>query len=185
MSPSSEEIAVPPNKIMVKVKPSPILKFGDWHTSCTIGRNGTIAGADKREGDGYTPLGTYPLRPGFALTHRFADWPEVTHFAFTQPTPYDIWDNDPFSPTYNQQTRLDPNRGHEERLLRPDGLYDVIIPIGFNDDPPLAGRGSAIFLHIATSNMAPTAGCIAVPRDRISGLVRRLTPDTLIEILSD
>jgi len=185
MSLSSEEIAVTPNKIIVTAMPTPIMKFGDWKTSCAIGRNGAIARAEKREGDGCTPLGTYPLRPGFALAHRLANWPKSTRFAFTQQTPHDIWDNDPASPTYNQRALLDPDRVHAERLLRTDGLYDLIIPIGFNDNPTLAGRGSAIFIHIATDDMAPTAGCIAVPRDRISSLVQLLTPDTLIEILPD
>jgi L,D-peptidoglycan transpeptidase YkuD (ErfK/YbiS/YcfS/YnhG family) len=47
-----------------------------------------------------------------------------------------------------------------ERLWRDDDRYDAIIVIGFNDAPPLAGRGSAIFLHIWGPK--PTAGCVAV-----------------------
>ena len=47
-------------------------------------------------------------------------------------------------------------------LWRRDGLYDIIGVLGWNDSPPERGRGSAIFLHVATADYAPTAGCVAL-----------------------
>src|SRR3546814_16126917 len=38
------------------------LSFGDLAMPCTIGRGGSCAAADKREGDGCTPLGVWPIR---------------------------------------------------------------------------------------------------------------------------
>ena len=173
------------NKITVTANPTPNLRFGDWQTSCAIGRNGVISATKKREGDGCTPLGLYPLRTGFAQPDKFPNWPDKTRFEFAQPTPTDIWDDDPQSPTYNQLISLDPSILHNERLSRTDGAYDVIIPIGYNDAPPKPGRGSAIFIHVATSNLRPTAGCIALPRAQIIPLIEQITPYTRIEILPD
>jgi len=66
--------------------------------------------------------------------------------------------------------------------MREDGLYDLIIEISHNDRPRIAGRGSAVFIHIARENFGPTAGCVALrPRDLLR-LLERLSPTTWIEI---
>ena len=66
-------------------------------------------------------------------------------------------------------------RSHEE-LWRPDALYDLIGVLGWNDSPPGRGRGSAIFLHIARPDFAPTEGCIALaPADLAAVLAAGLT----------
>ena len=57
-----------------------------------------------------------------------------------------------------------PYPARHERMWREDGLYDLVVVIGYNTDPPVAGRGSAIFLHVARPDFAPTEGCIAVAR---------------------
>ena len=66
----------------------------------------------------------------------------------------------PGDPNYNRRVRLPYPASHEE-LWRADAIYDVIVVMGYNDDPPLAGKGSAIFLHLSRSDYSPTAGCIA------------------------
>lgn len=50
---------------------------------------------------------------------------------------------------------------------RADGRIDLVAhqvrcALGHNDGPPVAGMGSAIFLHVAKPDYAPTAGCVAV-----------------------
>ena len=53
-----------------------------------------------------------------------------------------------------------------DRLRRDDGLYDMIVEIDHNTRPRVAGRGSAVFIHVARPGFAPTAGCVALrPRD--------------------
>jgi L,D-peptidoglycan transpeptidase YkuD (ErfK/YbiS/YcfS/YnhG family) len=55
-----------------------------------------------------------------------------------------------------------PHPFRHERLWRDDGLYDLIVPLGYNDDPPVPGLGSAIFLHCASPDYRATEGCIAI-----------------------
>jgi len=73
----------------------------------------------------------------------------------------DGWCDDVNDPAYNKQVRL-PYAGRHEALWRADGIYDVIGVLGWNVSPVVPGRGSAIFLHVATPDFAPTAGCVAL-----------------------
>ncbi len=66
--------------------------------------------------------------------------------------------------------------------MREDRLYDIIIEIDHNTRPRVAGRGSAVFVHVARPGFGPTAGCIALrPRD-LKTLVGRIGPKTKILI---
>jgi L,D-peptidoglycan transpeptidase YkuD (ErfK/YbiS/YcfS/YnhG family) len=140
--------------------PRGTLAVGSRIFDCALGRGGIVAAAAKREGDGATPAGLWPLRRGFYRADRLAlpaalkDW--------FQPIEADMaWDDDAASPSYNRLVRTRAEN-HPERLARSDGVYDIVVPLGYNDDPPQAGRGSAIFLHVARVDLAPTAGCVAL-----------------------
>jgi L,D-peptidoglycan transpeptidase YkuD (ErfK/YbiS/YcfS/YnhG family) len=95
--------------------------------------------------------------------------------------PEDAWCEDPASRHYNRPVRLD-RAGPGDRLTRADQLYDFIIEIDHNMRPRIAGRGSAVFLHLARENFAPTAGCISMSRAAMLRLLARLGPQTRIEI---
>jgi L,D-peptidoglycan transpeptidase YkuD (ErfK/YbiS/YcfS/YnhG family) len=69
-------------------------------------------------------------------------------------------------------------------MWREDGLYDLVVVVGYTDDPPEGEWGSAIFLHIARENMSPTQGCIGFARDDLLELVTLLGPDTRLRVLS-
>jgi L,D-peptidoglycan transpeptidase YkuD (ErfK/YbiS/YcfS/YnhG family) len=75
--------------------------------------------------------------------------------------PEDGWCDDPGHRAYNRPVRLPFDASHE-RLWREDPLYDIVGVLGWNDDPVERGRGSAIFLHLARPNFAPTEGCVAL-----------------------
>ncbi len=75
--------------------------------------------------------------------------------------PSDGWCDDPSHPAYNRPVQL-PVNASAEALWRDDASYDIIGVLGWNDDPVEVGRGSAIFLHLARSDFAPTEGCIAL-----------------------
>jgi len=96
-------------------------------------------------------------------------------------TPRDAWCEDPADPHYNQPIRL-ANDAPGDRLTRDDHLYDFIIEIDHNTRPRIAGRGSAVFLHLARDNFGPTAGCVAMTRPMMLRLLRRIGPRTRIEI---
>jgi L,D-peptidoglycan transpeptidase YkuD (ErfK/YbiS/YcfS/YnhG family) len=131
--------------------------WGGERLRCAIGRGGIRA--DKREGDGATPAGTFPMR---RLLYRADRLPApATRLAAIPIAPRDGWCDDPAGADYNRPVRLPATTGAEP-LWREDGVYDLIVPLGYNDDPVVPGAGSAIFLHVARPDYAPTAGCIAL-----------------------
>ena len=77
--------------------------------------------------------------------------------------------------------RLDRDQAGD-RLTRDDHLYDFIIEIDHNRTPRIAGRGSAVFLHLARTNFAPTAGCVSMTKSSMLRLLRRMGPRTKIVI---
>ncbi|TFU00298.1 hypothetical protein EUV02_14670 [Polymorphobacter arshaanensis] len=152
--------------------------FGEtW--PCTIGRSGAIPADAKREGDGATPLGHWPLRTLLLRPDRVAL--PATSLPWRWLRPDDGWSDDNVDPAYNRPVRH-PHGHSAERLWRDDGLYNVIVTLGHNDTPPVAGAGSAIFLHCAAPDGKPTEGCVALPRAVLLGLVERLAPGDSIEI---
>jgi len=154
-----------------------------WLTAggCTIpvalGRGGIKA--NKREGDGGTPKGTFrPLR----LWWRADRHPRPPTFLPVRVIrPEDAWCEDPASRHYNQPVRLPQDRGGD-RLTRGDRLYDFIVEINHNSAPRIASRGSAVFLHLARDNFGPTAGCVSMTKSAMLHLLARLGPQTRIMI---
>jgi L,D-peptidoglycan transpeptidase YkuD (ErfK/YbiS/YcfS/YnhG family) len=124
---------------------------------CCIGRGGLRA--HKQEGDGGTPLGLLPLR---RVLFRADRGPIPQTVVPIEPiAPGDGWCDDPGDRRYNLPVRL-PYPARHEALWRQDGLYDLVGVLGWNDDPVRRGEGSAIFLHVARPDYAPTEGCIAM-----------------------
>lgn len=142
-----------------------------------LGRGGIRA--DKREGDGGTPRGTF--RP-LLLWWRADRWPRPqTRLPLRPIRPDDAWCEDPASRHYNQPVRLSAESGGD-RLTRDDHLYDYIIEIDHNTAPRIAGRGSAVFIHLARDNFGPTAGCVAMTRPNMLRLLARIGLETRIVI---
>jgi L,D-peptidoglycan transpeptidase YkuD (ErfK/YbiS/YcfS/YnhG family) len=144
-----------------------------------LGRSGIKA--DKREGDGGTPNGRFrPLR----LWWRADRLPRPrTLLPVRRIGPNDAWCEDPHDRRYNQPFRRSANEPGD-RLRRDDNLYDMIIEIDHNARPRMAGRGSAVFIHVARPGFAPTAGCVALrPRD-LKMLLGRMNSKTRILIQS-
>ncbi|UFZ02173.1 L,D-transpeptidase family protein [Bradyrhizobium ontarionense] len=142
-----------------------------------LGRGGILA--NKREGDGGTPRGTFrPLR----LWWRADRHPRPRTFLPVRLIDRnDAWCEDPRDRHYNQPVKLGGGQPGD-RLARNDHLYDFIIEIDHNTYPRIAGRGSAVFLHLARPNFGPTAGCVAMTRPAILRLLQRIGPRTRIVI---
>lgn len=145
---------------------------------CSIGRSGAIDAAAKREGDGATPLGTWPVRAVLLRPDRVAAPALAVPWRWLRPD--DGWSDDPADPAYNRPVRH-PHPFSAERLWRADGLYDAIVVLGHNDAPPRAGAGSAIFLHCWRDG-APTEGCVAVERAALLALLPRLSRDSRVTL---
>lgn len=134
-----------------------ILHLAGARYRAALGRGGISA--QKQEGDGATPAGVLPLR---RVLYR-ADRVQRPRCAVqvVPLAPNDGWCDDPADAAYNRLVRL-PYDGRHEELWRTDAIYDVIGELGWNDAPVVRGLGSAIFLHVARADYAPTDGCIAL-----------------------
>lgn len=147
--------------------------------ACSIGRSGAVAAADKKEGDGATPLGSWPLRGMLLRPDRV-----VAPIGLTLPwrwiRPDDGWSDDVADPAYNRPVRH-PHPFSAERLWREDGLYDIIVILGHNDAPPVPGAGSAIFLHCWRDG-ATTEGCVALPKGDLLALLPQFAPGDALTI---
>lgn len=153
------------------------LSWPDGTVRCALGRSGVSR--DKREGDGATPAGRYPLRELWYRSDRIAK--PQTLLACREIEPDCGWCDDPGDIAYNRAVRT-PYPGRHERLWRGDGLYDLIVPLGYNDAPAIPGLGSAIFLHVAAPDYAPTEGCVAIARDDLLALLRVCGPRTMLSV---
>ncbi|HLZ65787.1 MAG TPA: L,D-transpeptidase family protein [Aliidongia sp.] len=132
-------------------------RFADSIFRCALGRGG-LSDA-KREGDGATPIGAWPLRRLLYRPDRLK--PPATGLPITPIGPADGWCDAPGDRNYNLPVIL-PYPASAETLWREDAVYDLIVPLGYNDGPILPGRGSAIFLHLARDGYLPTEGCVAL-----------------------
>ena len=142
-----------------------------------LGRGGIIA--NKREGDGGTPKGIFRPRQ---LWWRADRHPRPrTLLPARAIRPDDGWCEDPLDRHYNQPIRLEGDRGGD-RLQRDDHLYDFIVEIDHNTSPRIAGRGSAVFLHLARRDFSPTAGCVSMTKSAMLRLLERLDTETKIVI---
>ena len=124
---------------------------------CAIGASGMTA--DKREGDQATPMGCFPLRRVYYRPDRVSR--PQTLLPIDPLDPLDAWSDEPDDPAYNSMVSQ-PYQTSVELMWREDHVYDIVVTIGYNDDPVVPGKGSAIFLHIARPDFSPTRGCIAV-----------------------
>lgn len=161
----------------VQVWADGVLQWGRERRTCGLGQAGVVS--EKREGDGGTPAGTFPLRRVLYRNDRIAR-PE-TQLPVAQIQAKDGWCDDPADENYNRQVTL-PYPGHCETMWRDDGLYDLVVILGHNDDPPVPGRGSAIFLHIAKPDYAPTEGCVALAREDLEALLKMSGPETYLSV---
>ncbi len=158
------------------------LAIGDWTVPCVVGKGGLVSASVKREGDGKTPIGVFPLRYGLFKPLPALSFLQSVSFPFVPCTDDMIWEED--GPDYNRLVFAEGADRAGDRLARPRDheLFNVIVPIGYNDAVPEAGRGSALFVHAARPDMSGTAGCVALRPDDLLELARRLRPGMLIDI---
>ena len=136
---------------------------------------------DKREGDGTTPIGTYPLKEVYYRADRIKNKLK-TSFKMKKIRKNDGWCDDINSEHYNKFVKL-PFEGSHEKLWREDDIYNLILVIGYNDSPAIPGKGSAIFIHVAEADYSPTKGCIAFKQKDLIHVLEFLGQDSQIEIL--
>jgi L,D-peptidoglycan transpeptidase YkuD (ErfK/YbiS/YcfS/YnhG family) len=147
--------------------------------ACVLGPGGVVPAQAKREGDGATPAGRWPMRRALYRPDRGAAPASGLPLAAIRPD--DGWCDAPDDPAYNRPVRL-PYPASAEAMWREDGLYDVVVVLGHNDDPPVPGMGSAIFLHCARPDFTPTQGCVALARADLEAVLALAGPGSAIEV---
>jgi L,D-peptidoglycan transpeptidase YkuD (ErfK/YbiS/YcfS/YnhG family) len=160
------------------------LVAGTWvaRTMTTAGRigfGGLVAGDERVQGSGTTPLGTYGLLSVFG-THPPRDAGALDYRRIRRG---DYWVQDNASPHYNRyRSRSEggfrwwlpaSDVNASERLTDYRRPYEWSIVTGFNLEQ-VRHRGSGIFLHV--NGRGATAGCVSAPRRFLRMLVRRLDP---------
>ena len=140
------------------VHPDGRLVLGGLVFRAALGRGGVRR--DKQEGDGATPAGPAAAAPR-ALPCRSGEGARMRRAGRADRADGRLVRRSVGQADYNRMIRL-PHDGHYEELWRQDGVYDLVGVLGWNDAPVQRGRGSAIFLHVARSDYAPTEGCIAL-----------------------
>ncbi len=151
---------------------------GESHP-CAIGRSGVIAAEQKREGDGASPAGAWPMRRLLYRPDRL-ERPE-TGLPISAIAEDDGWCDAPQDRAYNQPVQR-PYAASHERLWRDDEIYDLIVVLGHNDAPVRPGLGSAIFLHCARPDFTPTEGCVALAPETLLQLLATAGPDDRVVI---
>ena len=145
--------------------------LGERRWRCAVGAGGIRE--DKVEGDAATPVGEFPLRRIYYRNDLLV-LPKPNSPKSALPArpigEHDGWCDDPRSPSYNRLVHI-PNEWSAEKMWREDGLYDLVVVVGYNDDPPEGEWGSAIVLHIARDDYAATQGCVAFARDDLMELL--------------
>lgn len=146
---------------------------------CALGRSGVVPAAEKREGDGASPVGVWPIR---RVLFRPDRGPAPPTRLPVQPIGRDDgWCDAPDDPAYNRPVTL-PYPASCEAMWREDGVYDLVVVLGHNDDPVVPGRGSAIFMHLVRPGRPPTEGCVALERPDLEALLAQAQPGDAVAI---
>lgn len=153
------------------------LRFAGREARCALGPAGVLT--KKREGDGATPAGVFPLRRVLYRADRVA--PPDTALPVAAIHADDGWCDDPADANYNRPVKL-PYPASAEHLLRDDHVYDIVVILGHNDAPPVTGLGSAVFFHLAHADYRPTQGCVAVSEADMRAVLAVCGADAEIEI---
>lgn len=143
---------------------------GEWiiileNIPVQLGRNGISLPENKREGDGYTPAGFFPIKRIAGKQKR-----EIRNLEYTEVSKAHFWSNNPKSKNYNQLI------DHYEKGSIPLGdsyIYDLFIVIEHNTKPALPGFGSMIFLHVWKDDK-PTSGCVGLDASKMEIIVNQM-----------
>jgi L,D-peptidoglycan transpeptidase YkuD (ErfK/YbiS/YcfS/YnhG family) len=149
---------------------------GPFSIPVALGRAGIRA--NKREGDRGTPRGRFKL---MRLWWRADRAPRPRTMLPVRRIKKNLgWCENPADRHYNRP--IIQKDGPGDGLWRRDRLYDFIIEIDHNTRPRVAGRGSAVFIHVARPGFGPTSGCVSMEARRLRRLLERVGPGTKIQI---
>jgi L,D-peptidoglycan transpeptidase YkuD (ErfK/YbiS/YcfS/YnhG family) len=150
-----------------------------------VGRTGLEWGQDsapekarqfKKEGDGKSPAGLFPLTFVFGSAVK----PEQLTFPYKRLERQTECVDDINSTHYNRVVgRLQVGNfdwKSSEKMLEIGPQYDLGVFVAYNSYPVVKGNGSCIFLHIWKDASTPTSGCTAMERTDLERIVAWIDP---------
>ena len=142
---------------------------GSWkramETWCGYGRNGLKAWNERHEGDQTTPVGSFPILHAFGISPN-----PGTQMSWRDVTPNSYWSGE--QATYNSWVEsATPISG--EHLSEYTICYKYAMAVGFNVNPTVYKRGSAIFLHCKNPADWGSAGCVSVEEADMIALLQQ------------
>jgi L,D-peptidoglycan transpeptidase YkuD (ErfK/YbiS/YcfS/YnhG family) len=163
--------------MIVFLKNKHTLQIDDFYFRCSIGKNGLTQ--KKNEGDKKTPIGTFKIEHLYYRKDRIK--PTLTKLKCVQINKKMGWCDDVNKPKkYNKLINVSKNIRHE-KLFREDYKYDLLIPIKYNFNKRITGKGSCIFIHL-TKYYQPTAGCITLKKKDFLIMIKLINKNTKIKI---
>ena len=163
---------------MIFVLKNKFINIDNYNLKCALGKRGRKK--NKREGDKFTPIGTYRFIGVYYRKDRINKI--KTNLKKKVIKTNMGWCDDSRSKDYNKEIKF-PFNYRAEKLYRSDNIYDIIIEISYNKHPTIKKRGSAIFIHIAKRNYSPTKGCIAMSKKDIKFFLKKISKDDKIKII--
>ena len=149
----------------------------DYKVKCAVGKRGI--GIKKKEGDFITPIGKFKILFMLYRKDRVGNIKsKINKFPIKKNM---AWCNDPNSKSYNKLIYL-PSEYKYEKLYRKENTYDIILVLNFNRSPIKAGKGSAIFVHVAKKNYKQTEGCIALEKKNLKRIIEKINKKTIFEV---
>jgi L,D-peptidoglycan transpeptidase YkuD (ErfK/YbiS/YcfS/YnhG family) len=155
-----------------------LLVAGNAVFPCALGRGGISA--NKREGDGATPLASMRILSGYFRGDHVAA--RRTRLAMAPIHAKLGWCEVSDDRNYNRPVKIPYGASHET-MRRADRLYDYCLVLDWNISPRRRGRGSAIFFHLARSGFTPTQGCVAVTAKVMARLLPYLSDRTILQVM--
>ncbi len=160
-------------------------KIGD-EFPIVVGRSGLAWSSDsvpepavepiKKEGDGKSPAGIFPLTFAFGRP----DKPGDVKLSYTKLENYSECVDDVSSSHYNRLVdRLKVGNfdwRSSEKMLEVGPQYDLGLFVAHNSYPVRRGDGSCIFLHVWQDASTGTSGCTAMRRDDLKRILAWADP---------
>jgi L,D-peptidoglycan transpeptidase YkuD (ErfK/YbiS/YcfS/YnhG family) len=166
--------------------------------SCMVGRKGLAwgrglagpapAGPRKKEGDGKTPAGLFPLPTAFGYEPPAKAAQAGIRLPYQELTASTVCVTDPDSAAFNDLADSKKSSAawtRQDRMIRDDNANRLGAFIGHNRPDPQPGLGSCVFLNIEPAPNKATGGSIGCPEPLAREILAWLDPESkpLIAIL--
>jgi len=163
--------------MIIFIKNKHTLQIDEFNFRCSVGKYGITT--KKKEGDKKTPSGLFKIENLYYRKDRI-DLPETDLICVKINEKMGWCDDENYPKKYNQLININDKIKHE-KLFRKDHKYDLLIPIKYNYNKRILGKGSCIFIHL-TENYKPTAGCIALKKKDFFIMLKLINKNTRIKI---